>query len=72
MKQYSSEVPEEERTTKIQQKQQVEEGDLRKKEEVQDYKPQAPFPHRLQKTKLEEHISRFLNMFKKIEVNILF
>ena len=37
----------------MQQKQQVEEGDLRKKEEVQAYKPQVPFPQRLQKAKLE-------------------
>ena len=43
-KQYSLEVSEEERTTKMQQKQQVEEGDLRKKEEVQAYMPQVPFP----------------------------
>ena len=43
-----------------------------KKEEVQAYKPQVPFPQRLQKAKLEEQYSRFLNMFKKIEVNIPF
>ena len=39
LKQYSLEVSEEEITTKMQQKQQTEEGDLRKKEEVQAYKP---------------------------------
>ena len=72
MKQYSSEVVEEERTTKMQQKQQAEEEDLRKKEEVQAYKPQVQFPQKLQKAKLEEQFSRFLNMFKKIEVNIPF
>ena len=33
-------------------------------------KPQVPFPQRLQKAKLEEKFSRFLNMFKKMEVNI--
>ena len=55
-----------------QQKQPVEEGDLRKKEEVQAYKPQVPFPQRLLKAKLEEQFSKFLNIFKKIEVNILF
>ena len=54
------------------QKHQVKGGDIRKKEEVQAYKPQVPFPKRLQKAKLEEQFSRFLNMFKKIEVNILF
>ena len=30
------------------------------------------FPQRLQKAKLEEKFSRFLNMFKKIEINIPF
>ena len=47
-------------------------GVLKKKEEVQAYKPQVPFPQRLQKAKLEEQFSRFLNMFKKMEVNIPF
>ena len=56
----------------MQQKQPVEEGDLRKKEEVQDYKPQVPFPQRLQKPMLEDQFSKFLNMFKKIEINIPF
>ena len=50
----------------------VEEGDLRKKEEVQAYKPLVPFPQRLQKAKLEEQFSKFLNMFKKIEISIHF
>ena len=44
LKQYTSEVTEEERTANMQQKQQVEERDLRKKEEVRAYKPQVPFP----------------------------
>ena len=56
----------------MQQKQQTEEGALRKNEEVQAYMPQVPFPQRLQKDKLEEQYSRCLNMFKKIEVNIPF
>ena len=56
----------------MQQKQHAEKGDLRKKEEVQAYKPQVPLSYRLQKAKLEEKFSRFLNMFKKIEVNIPF
>ena len=47
-------------------------GVLKKKEEVQVYKPQVPFPQRLQKAKLEEQFSRFLNMFQKMEVNIPF
>ena len=56
----------------MQQKQPVEEGDLRKKKEVQAYKPLIPFPQRLQKAKLEEQFPKFLNMFKKIEINIPF
>ena len=31
-----------------------------------------PFPQRLQKAKREEHFSRFLDIFKKIEINIPF
>ena len=42
------------------------------KEEVKAYNPPIPFPQRLQKAKLEEQFSRFLNMFKKIEINIPF
>ena len=45
---------------------------MRKKKEIQAYKPQVPFPQRLQKAKLEEQFYRFLNMFKKIKVNIAF
>ena len=56
----------------MQQKQQAEERVLKKKEEVQAYKPQVPFPQRLEKAKLEEKFSKFLNMFKKMEVNIPF
>ena len=40
-----------------------------KKEEVKAYEPQVPFPQRLQKTRLEEQFSRFLDMFKKIELS---
>ena len=36
------------------------------------YNPPVPFPQRLQKEKLEEQFSKFLNMFKKIEINIPF
>ena len=31
-----------------------------------------PFPQKLQKAKREERFSRFLDMFKKIEINIPF
>ena len=72
IKHNGSEVTEEERTVKVQQNQPVEEGDLRKKEEVQAYKPQVLFPQRLQKAKLEEKFSKFLNMFKKIEITLPF
>ena len=41
-------------------------------EEVKAYNPQVPFPQRLQKAKLEEQFAKFLNMFKKIEINIPF
>ena len=43
-----------------------------KKEEFKAYNPRVPFPQRLQKAKLDEQFSRFLNMFKKIEINIPF
>ena len=43
-----------------------------KKEEVKAYNPPVPFPQRLSKAKLEEQFSRFLNMLKKIEINIPF
>ena len=50
----------------------MEKENLGKKEEVKAYNPQVPFPQRLQKTKLEEQFSIFLNMFNKIEINIPF
>ena len=31
-----------------------------------------PFPHRLQKSRTEEQFSKFLDIFKKIEINIPF
>ena len=39
---------------------------------MQAYKPPLPFPQRLQKSKLDDQLSKFLNMFKKIEINIPF
>ena len=56
----------------MQQKQQAGEGVLKKNEEVEVYKSQVSFPQRLQKAKLEGQFSRFLYMFKKLEVNIPF
>ena len=36
------------------------------------YTPPLPFPQRFQKTKLDEQFAQFLNMFKKLEINIPF
>ena len=56
----------------MQQEQQTEKGKLKRKEEVQAYKFPIPFPQRLRKSKLDGQFSKFLNMFKKIEINIPF
>ena len=56
----------------VQTEQQVEKEKIKKKEKLQAYMPTVPFPHRPQKTKMEEQSSRFLDMFKKIEINIPF
>ena len=42
------------------------------KEKVPVYTSTVPFPQRLQKGKREEQFSRFLDIFKKIEINIPF
>ena len=34
--------------------------------------PPLPFPQRFRKTKLDEQFAKFLNIFKKLEVNMLF
>ena len=39
---------------------------------MQTYKPHVPFPQRLHKSKMDDQFSKFLNMFKKIEINIAF
>ena len=44
----------------------------KKKEGVPAYTPAVPFPQRLQKSKREEQFSKFLDIFKKIEINIPF
>ena len=43
-----------------------------KKEEVIVYRPLIPFPQRLKKTKLDEQFTKFMNMFRKLEINIPF
>ena len=42
------------------------------KEEVRIYQPPIPFPQRLKQSKLDDQFSKFLNMFKKLEINISF
>ena len=44
----------------------------KQKEKAQAYTPAVPFPQRLQKARREEQISKFLDIFKKIEINIPF
>ena len=36
------------------------------------YTPRLPFPQKLRKTKLDAQFVKFLNMFKKLEINIPF
>ena len=52
--------------------QQGEREELKKKEDKQAYMPVVPFPQRLQKGKMEEQFSRFLDVFKNIAINIPF
>ena len=47
-------------------------NEQKQKEGVPAYTPTVPFPQRLQKAKREEQFSRFLEIFKKIEINIPF
>ena len=44
----------------------------KQKEKVQANTPAVPFPQRLQKAKKEKQFSKFLEIFKKIEINIPF
>ena len=66
LKHHSSETIEKEKTEEMQLKQHG------MKEEIKAYNPPVPFPQRLQKAKLEEQFSIFLNMFKNIKINIPF
>ena len=47
-------------------------NDQKKKEGVPAYAPAVPFPQRLPKSKREEQFSKFLDLIKKIEINIPF
>ena len=44
----------------------------KQKEKIQAYTYAVPFPQRLQKARREEQFSKFLEIFKKIEINIPF
>ena len=53
-----TELIEESEKSKVQQ---TEEGKLKRNEEVRVYKPPIPFPHKLQKSKLDDQFSKFSN-----------
>ena len=44
----------------------------KQKQKIQAYTSTVPFPQRIQKAKREEQFSKFLEIFKKIEINIPF
>ena len=44
----------------------------KQKEKIQAYTSSIPFPQRLKKARREEQFSKFLEIFKKIEINIPF
>ena len=63
----------EEKAEKNSQLEQLKESnDQKKKEGVPAYTPAVPFPQRLQKSRREEQFSKFLDIFKKIEIDIPF
>ena len=65
-----------ERTTEtekqVQNEQPEKSSEQKEKEKVKAYTPAVPFPQRIQKAKKEERFSKFLGIFKKIEINIPF
>ena len=65
-KQNNSKAIKKEKSTELHPKQQG------RKEGVKAYNSSVPFPQRLKKAKLEDKFSKFLNMFKKIEINVPF
>ena len=44
----------------------------KEKEKVRVYHPPIPFPQILKQTKLNDQFAKFLNMFRKLEINIPF
>ena len=71
-----TEVEEDETEKKGEKNTQIEQlkgsNEQKQKEGVPAYTPSVPFPHRLQKSRTEEQFSKFLDIFKKIEINIPF
>ena len=71
-----TEAEEEEPEKKEEKNSQIEQlkrsNDQKKKEGVLAYTPVVAFPQRLQKSRREEQFSKFLDIFKKIEINIPF
>ena len=65
-------MTEETKKEEVQTEQQVEREELKKKQDKRAYMHVVPFPQRLQKDKIEKQFSRFLDVFKKIEMNIPF
>ena len=65
-----------ERTTETEKQVQTEQpeksSEQKQKEKIKAYTPAVPFPQRIQKAKKEEQFSKFLEIFKKIEINIPF
>ena len=47
-------------------------SEQKQKEKVKAYTPAIPFPQRIQKARKKEQFSKFLEIFKKIEINIPF
>ena len=45
---------------------------IQKKEKVRAYQPPIQFPQRLKQSKLDSRYAKFLNVFKKLEINIPF
>ncbi|KAI3709612.1 hypothetical protein L2E82_39378 [Cichorium intybus] len=46
--------------------------DLKDKRKVKDYAPPIPYPHRLKKYKDDQQFAKFLEVFKKLQINIPF
>ena len=59
-----------EKSTQIEQPKGI--NEQKQKEGVTAYTPSVSFPQRLQKARREEPFSKFLDIFKKIEINIPF